>query len=100
MNEKINKLSTKHYIRSKKIFFYPNAGFSLLSHFIGLFLIIFTQVLGSFSVTKLLGNLNAVCFFIYPTKKSLLKRVQIHKNAGKPKHLCELKDFSEEQQTV
>ncbi len=32
--------------------------------------------------------------------KSLLERVQIHKNAGKPKTLWELKDFSEEQQTV
>ncbi len=70
MNEKINEIYTKHYICSKKKSFYPNAGFSLLSHFIGLFLIIFTQVLGSFSVTKLLGNFNAVCFFIYPTKKS------------------------------
>ncbi len=32
--------------------------------------------------------------------QSLLERVQIHTNAGKPKHLWELKDFSEEQQTV
>ncbi len=32
--------------------------------------------------------------------QSLLERVQIHKNAGKPKNLCELKDFSEEQQVV
>ncbi len=32
--------------------------------------------------------------------QSLLERVQIHKHAGKPKNLCELKDFSEEQQTV
>ncbi len=32
--------------------------------------------------------------------QSLLERVQIHKNAGKPKNLWELKDFSEEQQTV
>ncbi len=30
--------------------------------------------------------------------QSLLERVQIHKNAGKPKNLWELKDFSEEQQ--
>ncbi len=67
MNEKINKLSTKHYIYSKKwVIFYPNAGFSLLGHFIGLFLIIFTQVLGRFSVTKLLGNFNAVFFPTQP----------------------------------
>ncbi len=32
--------------------------------------------------------------------QSLLERVQIHKNAGKPQNLWELKDFSEEQQTV
>ncbi len=32
--------------------------------------------------------------------QSLLERVQIHKNAVKPKSLCELKDVSEEQQTV
>ncbi len=32
--------------------------------------------------------------------QSLLERVQIHKNAVKPKNLWELKDFSEEQQTV
>ncbi len=32
--------------------------------------------------------------------QSLLERVQIHKNAGKPKNLWELKDFSEEQQAV
>ncbi len=32
--------------------------------------------------------------------QSLLERVQIHKNAGKPKNLWELKDFSEEQQIV
>ncbi len=30
--------------------------------------------------------------------QSLLEKVQIHKNAGKPKNLWELKDFSEEQQ--
>ncbi len=30
--------------------------------------------------------------------QSLLERVQIHKNAGKPKNLWELKGFSEEQQ--
>ncbi len=29
--------------------------------------------------------------------QSLLERVQIHKNAGKPPKLWELKDFSEEQ---
>ncbi len=33
-----------------------NAGFSLLGNFIGLFVIFFTQVLGSFSVTKVLGH--------------------------------------------
>ncbi len=33
-------------------------------------------------------------------RQSLLGRVQIHKNAGKPKNLWELKDFSEEQQEV
>ncbi len=34
------------------LFFYPNAGFSLLGHFIGLFVIFLPmQVLGSFSVT-------------------------------------------------
>ncbi len=27
--------------------------------------------------------------------QSLLERVQIHKNAGKPKNMWELKDFSE-----
>ncbi len=32
--------------------------------------------------------------------QSLLERVQIHKNAGKPKNMWELTDFSEEQQTV
>ncbi len=32
--------------------------------------------------------------------QSLLERIQIHKNAGKPNNLWELKDFSEEQQTV
>ncbi len=32
--------------------------------------------------------------------KSLLERVQIHKNAEKTNHLRELNDFSEEQQTV
>ncbi len=32
--------------------------------------------------------------------QSLLERVQIHRNAGKPKHLWELKDFSEGQQEV
>ncbi len=32
--------------------------------------------------------------------QSLLERVQIHKDAGKPKNLWVLKDFSEEQQTV
>ncbi len=32
--------------------------------------------------------------------QSSLERVQIHKNAGKPKNLWDLKDFSEEQQTV
>ncbi len=32
--------------------------------------------------------------------QSLLERVKIHKNAGKPNNLWELKDFSEEQQTV
>ncbi len=32
--------------------------------------------------------------------QSLLERVQIHKNAGKPKSLWDMKDFSEEQQTV
>ncbi len=37
------------------IFFNLNAGFNLLGHFIGLFLICITHVLGSFSVTKLLG---------------------------------------------
>ncbi len=30
--------------------------------------------------------------------QSLLERVQIHKNAGKPQNLWDLKDFSEEQQ--
>ncbi len=34
------------------------------------------------------------------TIQSMLKRVQIHTNTGKPNHLWELKDFSEEQQTV
>ncbi len=34
------------------------------------------------------------------TIESMLERVQMHKNAGKPNNLCELKDFSEEQQTV
>ncbi len=32
--------------------------------------------------------------------QSLLERVQIYKNTGKPNHLWELNDFSEEQQTV
>ncbi len=32
--------------------------------------------------------------------QSLLESVQIHKNAGKPNHLWDLKDFSEEQQEV
>jgi len=32
--------------------------------------------------------------------QSLLERVQIHKNAGKPKNLWEMKFFSEEQQEV
>ncbi len=32
--------------------------------------------------------------------QSLLERVQMHKNTAKPKNLCDLKDFSEEQQTV
>ncbi len=32
--------------------------------------------------------------------KSLLERVQIHKNAGKPKDLSELKYFCEEKQTL
>ncbi len=32
--------------------------------------------------------------------KSLLERVQIHKNAGKPKDLSELNDFCEEKQTL
>ncbi len=32
--------------------------------------------------------------------QSLLERVQIHRNAGKPNNLCELKYFSGEQQTV
>ncbi len=32
--------------------------------------------------------------------QSLLERVKIHKNTGKPKNLWELKDFSEEQQKV
>ncbi len=32
--------------------------------------------------------------------QSLLERVQIHKHAGKPKNLWELKDFSEEQTNV
>ncbi len=32
--------------------------------------------------------------------QSLLETVQIHTNAGKPKNLWELKDFSEEQQEV
>ncbi len=32
--------------------------------------------------------------------QSLLEKVQIHKNAGKPNHLWDLKDFSEEQQEV
>ncbi len=32
--------------------------------------------------------------------QSLLDRVEIHKIAGKPNHLWDLKDFSEEQQTV
>ncbi len=32
--------------------------------------------------------------------QSLLGRVQIHKHAGKPNNLWELKDFSEEQQRV
>ncbi len=30
--------------------------------------------------------------------QSLLERVQIHKNAGKPKNVWELKDFSEKQE--
>ncbi len=32
--------------------------------------------------------------------QSLLEKVQIHKNAGKPNHLWDLEDFSEEQQEV
>jgi len=32
--------------------------------------------------------------------QSLLEMVQIHKNSGKPNNLWELKDFSEELQTV
>ncbi len=32
--------------------------------------------------------------------ESLLERVQMNKNAGKPNNLWELKDFSEEQQEV
>ncbi len=32
--------------------------------------------------------------------QSLLERIQIHKNVGKPKNLWDLKDFSEEQQAV
>ncbi len=32
--------------------------------------------------------------------QSLLERVQMHKNAGKPKNVWDMKDFSEEQQTV
>ncbi len=32
--------------------------------------------------------------------QSLLERVQINKNAGKPNNLWDLKDFSEEQQAV
>ncbi len=32
--------------------------------------------------------------------QSLLEKVQIHKNAGKPNNLWDLKNFSEEQQTA
>ncbi len=32
--------------------------------------------------------------------QSLLERVQIHKNAGKPKNVWDLKDSSDEQQTA
>ncbi len=32
--------------------------------------------------------------------QSLLERVQIHKNAGKPKNVWELKDFPEEEPVV
>ncbi len=35
-----------------------------------------------------------------PEFKWKVEMVLIHKNAGKPNHLCELKDFSEEQQEV
>ncbi len=34
------------------------------------------------------------------TTQSLLERVQIHKNAGKPNNLWDLTDLSEEQQEV
>ncbi len=34
------------------------------------------------------------------TIQSMLVRVQIHKNAGKPNNLWDLNDFSEEQQAV
>ncbi len=40
------------------------------------------------------------CPQCYCIIQSLLERVQIHKNAVKPKNLWELKDFSEEQQAV
>ncbi len=43
-----------HNRKLNNIYTLRNAGFSLLGHFSGLFLIFFTQVLVSFSVTKLL----------------------------------------------
>ncbi len=50
--------------------FNPDAGFSLLGHFIGLFCNIFTQVLGSFSVTKLLD------YFFYPNAELSLSPIK------------------------
>ncbi len=45
-------------------------------------------------------QLSSVCKDDLKIIQSLLERVQIHKNAGKPKNLWELKDFSEEQQEI
>ncbi len=45
-------------------FFYPNAGFSLLGHFIGLFEVFFTQVLSP-PPPQMLGSDCWVILFVY-----------------------------------
>ncbi len=76
------------------IFFNLNAGFNLLGHFIGLFLICITHVLGSFSVTKLLGYFFLPNRWFEPVSNETTQLLSYSQSAGFLSLLQEREVFS------